>query len=53
MVTADVPLAARVVEKGAVAIDPRGGIYDERTVGESLPSMSRYSNIPGMRGSSA
>ena len=36
VVTADVPLAARVVEKGAVAIDPRGGIYDERTVGERL-----------------
>jgi len=36
VVTADVPLAARVVEKGAVAIDPRGTVYDEQSVGQRL-----------------
>lgn len=36
VVTADIPLAARVVEKGALAINPRGETYDERNVGEVL-----------------
>jgi hypothetical protein len=36
VITADVPLAARVVERGAVAIDPRGRVYDESTVGARL-----------------
>jgi uncharacterized protein YaiI (UPF0178 family) len=36
VITADIPLAARVVEKGAVAIDPRGEVYDETNVGERL-----------------
>ncbi len=36
VVTADVPLAARVVEKGGVALDPRGELYTEENVGERL-----------------
>ena len=36
VVTSDVPLAARVVERGAVAIDHRGELYDESNVGERL-----------------
>jgi len=36
VITADIPLAARIVEKGAVAIDPRGEIYSENNVGEKL-----------------
>jgi len=36
VVTADVPLAAAVVDKGAVALDPRGHVYDAQTVGERL-----------------
>ena len=36
VITADVPLAARVVANGAVAIDPRGEVYDETNVGERL-----------------
>jgi hypothetical protein len=36
VITADIPLAARVVGKGAVAIDPRGETYDEHNVGERL-----------------
>jgi uncharacterized protein YaiI (UPF0178 family) len=46
VITADVPLAARVVERGAVALDPRGELYDERTVGERL-SMRNF--LKGMR----
>ena len=37
VVTADVPLAGDVVARGAVAIDPRGTIYSEDTIGERLP----------------
>jgi uncharacterized protein YaiI (UPF0178 family) len=36
VVTADVPLAARAVEKGAVALDPKGRLLDADTVGEAL-----------------
>ncbi len=35
-ITADIPLAARLVEKGVVAIDPRGQEYTESTIGERL-----------------
>lgn len=36
VITADIPLAARVVEKGAVALDPRGELYTEENVSERL-----------------
>lgn len=35
-ITADVPLAARLVPKNVIAIDPRGALYDEETIGERL-----------------
>ncbi len=34
VITADIPLAARIVEKGGVALDPRGELYTEDNVGE-------------------
>lgn len=36
VITADIPLAARVVEKGGVALDPRGELYHEENMGERL-----------------
>jgi uncharacterized protein YaiI (UPF0178 family) len=36
VITADIPLAAQVVAKGAVALDPRGDLYTADTVGERL-----------------
>lgn len=36
VITADIPLAARIVEKGGVAIDPRGELYSEENIGERL-----------------
>jgi len=36
VITADIPLAARIVEKGALALNPRGEIYDEENIGEVL-----------------
>jgi|TARA_B100000315_G_C14191042_1_gene413350 hypothetical protein len=36
VITADIPLAASIVEKGAVALDPRGELYSEENVRERL-----------------
>src|ERR1035437_2092685 len=36
VITADIPLAARVVARGAIALDPRGELYTEENVGERL-----------------
>ena len=36
IVTADIPLAARIVEKGALALDPRGTLYDKNNIGQIL-----------------
>lgn len=35
-VTADIPLAARVVAAGGIALDPKGRVLDDNTVGEAL-----------------
>lgn len=32
VITADIPLADRIVSKGAVGLDPRGTIYDENNI---------------------
>jgi uncharacterized protein YaiI (UPF0178 family) len=36
VITADIPLAAKIVEKGAMAINPRGELYTEDNVHERL-----------------
>ncbi|MEZ4236957.1 MAG: YaiI/YqxD family protein [Myxococcota bacterium] len=36
VVTADVPLAARVVEKGGTCLDPRGEVLDATNIGSRL-----------------
>ncbi|MCI5219941.1 MAG: YaiI/YqxD family protein [Candidatus Electrothrix sp. LOE2] len=36
VITADIPLAARVVEKGGVALNPRGEVYTEENIQERL-----------------
>lgn len=36
VITADIPLAALVVERGAVALDPRGEVHTADTIGERL-----------------
>ena len=38
VITADIPLAARVVEKGGIAIGPRGELYDEKSIYSRLAS---------------
>jgi uncharacterized protein YaiI (UPF0178 family) len=36
VVTADIPLADAVVKGGGIALDPRGEVYDEASIGERL-----------------
>ena len=36
VITADIPLAARLVARDVIAIDPRGEIYSEENIGERL-----------------
>ncbi len=36
VITADIPLAAKVIEKGAEALDPRGTFYSEENIQERL-----------------
>lgn len=45
VVTADIPLAARVVERGAVAINPRGEVYDESNVGHHLATRNLMQDL--------
>jgi uncharacterized protein len=35
-ITADIPLASRLVEKGLTVIDPRGELYSAESIGERL-----------------
>ncbi len=48
VVTADIPLAAQVVEKGAIALNPRGERYDRDNIRECL-SLRNF--MDEMRGS--
>lgn len=36
VITADIPLASAIVKKGAIAINPRGELYDEDNISERL-----------------
>lgn len=36
VITSDIPLAARVIEKGGVGLNPRGEMYTADTIGERL-----------------
>lgn len=45
VVTADVPLAARIVAKGGVALDPRGELYSEESIGDRLAMRDLLSEL--------
>ena len=47
VVTADIPLAARVVEKGAAVIDPRGERYTVDTIGQRLSMRNFMDELRG------
>ena len=45
VITADIPLAAFIVEKGATAINPRGELYTEENVRERLSIRDFMQNV--------
>ncbi len=47
VITADIPLAAQVVAKGAEALDPRGELYSDANIGERLAVRNM---LDGLRG---
>lgn len=47
VVTADIPLANRVVTKGAEALDPRGSLYTEQNVRERLALRDLMAELRG------
>ena len=47
IVTADIPLAARIVAKGAQARDPRGKIYDKNNIGQLLDMRNFMDELRG------
>jgi uncharacterized protein YaiI (UPF0178 family) len=46
-VTQDIPLAARLVKKGVCAIDPRGSVHTEASVGERLSIRNFMEDLRG------
>lgn len=47
IITADIPLAARVVEKGALALDPRGKLYDSENIKQILSMRDFMDSLRG------
>lgn len=47
VITADVPLAARVVERGGTALNPRGAVYNAETIGEALGMRDLLTDLRG------
>lgn len=45
VICSDVPLADRLVKKGVLALDPRGQIFDARTMGERLASRNLFTEL--------
>ena len=47
VITADIPLAAHVVNKGATALDPRGELYTDENIGERLTMRNLMDELRG------
>lgn len=47
VVTADIPLAAHVVQKGGIAIDPRGDLFTEENIGERITMRNLMDELRG------
>ena len=47
VVTADVPLAAHVVQKGGIALNPRGEIYTAENIGERITMRNLMDELRG------
>ena len=59
VITADIPLAARALEAGALALSPKGRGWDARNIGDALATRSLMSELragvgtPGAQGGPA
>lgn len=47
VITADVPLAAHVVQKGGIALDPRGDLLTEENIGERITMRNLMDELRG------
>ena len=47
IITADIPLASRVVKKGAQALDPRGTLYNKNNIGQFLSMRNFMDELRG------
>jgi uncharacterized protein YaiI (UPF0178 family) len=47
VISADIPLAADAVAKGAAVLDPRGALYDESNIGERLAMRNLMDEMRG------
>lgn len=47
VVTGDVPLAAHVVEKGGIAIDPRGDVFTPENIGQRITMRNLMDELRG------
>ncbi len=47
VISADIPLAAQMVEKGCLVLSPRGDVYDRSNIGEALRSRNFMDEIRG------
>ena len=47
VVTQDIPLAARAIDAGATAVDPRGGMFTPATIGERLSMRNFMDELRG------
>ena len=47
VITADVPLAAHVVQKGGLALDPRGELYSAENIGERITMRNLMDELRG------
>ena len=47
VITADIPLAARIVEKGAAALDPRGTMYGKHNIKQILSMRDFMDSLRG------
>lgn len=47
VITADIPLAAHVVQKGGIALDPRGRRFTEENIGERITMRNLLDELRG------
>ncbi len=47
IITADIPLAAKVVAKGALALNPRGNLYTKENINEALTMRNLKDELRG------